>query len=355
MIRALRQEATMLPSGIHGTAIMLPVALAVAEQLRRSGRDVITALIAGHEVCGKLDRAGPEKRMIRTASHTYGTFGAAAAAAKLLDLDAEQTTIALAYAGNLAVTITAGFEDHQYGLLARNGLTAAYLGRARAPARADAIEGVPGFYASQLGGPPSRLEDSLQGLGADYEVIGSIVKPFPCGLGATVAAAVLRRIVNVHRLRPEQIARIVVRRPAESNDVFKHAKGPFPDKSQAISSVPLALAAVLVDGEVTLERFENYNDPAVLRLAQRVEFVDIAPGGMLYQRVEVETRTGESYADEGDFRLVSAPDPRDVARAYRSAILDEARAAKIAAIVARIETLESIDELTQALAREPRP
>jgi 2-methylcitrate dehydratase PrpD len=350
MIRALRQEATMLPSGIHGTAIMLPVALALAEQLRNTGRDVVTALIAGHEVCGKLDRAGPEKRMIRTASHTYGAFGAAAVAAKLLQLDEQQTTIALAYAGNLAVTITAGFEDHQYGLLARNGLTAAYLGRARAPARADAIEGVPGFYDSQLAGPPSRLEEALGELGIDYEVMDTVVKPFPCGLGATVAAAVLRRIVDEHRLQPDQIIRVVIHRPAESNDAYKHARGPFPDKSQAISSVPLALAAVLADGEVTLERLDNYNDPDVLRLARLVEFVDIAPGGPLYQRVQVDTRTGQSYVGEGDWKLLSAPDPRGIARAYRRAILDETRAVELAELIGRIDRVESIGELTHALA-----
>lgn len=354
MIRALRQEATMLPSGIHATAIMVPVALALAEQLHKTGRDVVTALIAGHEVCGKLDRAGPEKRMIRTASHTYGAFGAAAAAAKLLGLDEQQTTTALAYAGNLSVMITAGFEDHQYGLLARNGLTAAYLGRARAPSRDDAIEGVPGFYDSQLAGQPSRLEEALRHLGVDYEVMNCVVKPFPCGLGATVAAAVLRQIVDQYRLRPEQIARIVVRRPVESNDVYKHARGPFPDKSQAISSVPLALAAVLADGQVTLERLDNYNDPDVLRLAQLVEFADIAPGGMLYQRVQVDTRGGQSYAGEGDLKLLSAPDPRSIARTYRSAVLDEARATRLAELIGRIETLDSMRELTAALAADPR-
>jgi len=349
MIRALRQESTMLPSGIHGMAMMLPVALALAEALHKTGREVVTALIAGHEVCGKLDHAGPEKRMIRTASHTYGAFGVAAVAAKLLQLDEQQTTTALAYAGNLAVTITAGFEDHQYGLLARNGLTAAYLGQARAPARVDAIEGVPGFYESQLAGPPSHLEEALAKLGVDYEVMNTVVKPFPCGLGATVAAAVLGRIVDDHRLQPEQITRIVVHRPSESNDDYKHAKGPFPDKSRAISSVPLALAAVLVDGEVTLERLDNYNDPDVLRFAQRVEFAEIAPGGMLYQRVQVDTRAGQSYVSEGDLKLLSAPDPRSIARAYRRAILSESRAVELAEVVGRIEKLESIGELVRAL------
>jgi hypothetical protein len=181
--------------------------------------------------------------------------------------------------------------------------------------------------------------------------MGSVVKPFPCGLGATVAAAVLRGLVDQHRLRIEQIGRIVVYRPPESNDDLKHARGPFPDRSQAISSVPLALAAVLVDGQVTLERFESYNDPRVLRVAQLVEFADLAPQGILHQRVEVHTLEGNRYGAEGDFNLLDAPDPRSIARSYRSPVLDEARADELASIVSRIDTLDSISELADALSR----
>lgn len=351
MIRALCQEETMLPSGIHGMAIMLPVALALAEQLNRTGRDVLTALIAGYEVCGKLDAAGPEKRMIRTASHTYGAFGAAAVGAKMMGLDVVQTATALSYAGNLAVMITAGFENHQYGLLARNGLMAAYLGRARAPARRDAIEGALGFYDSQLQGPPSRLEESLASLGVEYEVMNSVLKPFPCGLGATVAAAVLRRLVTEHSIQPDQITKVVIYRPHESNDDRKHAKGPFPDKAHAISSVPLALAAVLVDGQVTLERLDDYNSPEVLRFAQLVDFSDSPPAGKLYQRVEIHTCSGKTYGGDGDFSLLSAPDVRDIARLYRSPALSEARASQLASVVSRIDTQESLSDLFGCLSR----
>jgi hypothetical protein len=62
MIRTLRQEDSLTPSGIHAGAVTVPVALAMGEHLGSTGREVITALVAGFDVCGKLDRLSPGTR-----------------------------------------------------------------------------------------------------------------------------------------------------------------------------------------------------------------------------------------------------------------------------------------------------
>jgi 2-methylcitrate dehydratase PrpD len=351
MIRALRQQSTLLPSGINGGAIMIPVALALAERERRTGREIIAALVAGFDVCAKLDAAAPEKRSIRTSSHVYGTFGAAAVAAKLLQLDVEQTTIALSYSGNLAVTVMAGFGDHQYGLLARNGVTAAYLGQSRAPAPPAALEGTPGFYQSQLGGAPASFEDALATLGSEYEVLKCVCKAVPGGAGCAIGLDILQRLLAEHRIDPQDIVRVVVHRPAETNDDLKHAAGPFADTLAALSSVPLSFAALLLDGQLTARRLQSdFNDPAVLAVARRVEFAVAAPTPKWQQQIEVHTRQGRSYRAQGDCSTLAAPSPADVVRFHRATAEDANAVAQLVAAVEQLETLGSAFDLTQLLA-----
>ncbi len=155
-MRVLRQEDSILPSFIHPGPIVIAAALALGEANHLSGRQVISAIVAAYDVLGSLAGSGwTWEQCARTPSHVYGAFGAAAASARLMGLDTDQTARALAYAGNYGAMITHGFANHQYGILARNGMTAAELGRARAPYRHDALEGEYGFFAAQVGGLPS--------------------------------------------------------------------------------------------------------------------------------------------------------------------------------------------------------
>jgi 2-methylcitrate dehydratase PrpD len=349
MIRALRQEQTLMPSGIHGGAIMIPVALAVGELHGRSGAEILTALVIGHDVAGKLDRAAPHKRMVRTASHTYGAFGAAATAARLLGLDEDQTATSLAYAGNLAVMIQAGFEDHQYGLIARNGLTCAYLGQAGAPARLDAIEGAPGFYQDQLHGAPSNLEGALATLGRDYEIMGSVLKPFPCGLGASVGAALLGEILRTHGLAAADVASVVVHRPAESNDHLKQAVGPFALPSHAISSVPLALASVMLDGDVTPRRLKDHNAAEVLAEAAKVRFAEAPMHGPEQQRIEVVTRAGAVLSAEGGIERLQAADLAAIVQFHGSTAVSESDIARLRAAMADLPAAPDLSALVDVL------
>lgn len=349
MIRALRQEQTLMPSGIHGGAIMIPVGLALAERHRRSGREVLSALVVGHNVAGAFDRGAPEKRMIRTASHTYGAFGAVAVAARLLRLDARQTAVGLAYAGNLAVMIQAGFEDHQYGLIARNGLMCAYLGQAGAPARLDAIEGAPGFFRDQLQGPPSNLEAALDGLGRNQEIMGSVLKPFPCGLGATVGAALLADLMRENGLSADDIEAVVVHRPAESNDHLKRAVGPFASLSNAISSVPLALASIMLDGDVTPRRLKDHNAAETLAQAAKVRFSEAPMHGPEQQRIEVVTRSGAAVFAEGGLERLKPADHAAIIEFHGSGSVAAAEVARLAAAVADLPQADSVAPLMAAL------
>ncbi len=150
---ALDFDDTHLPSVVHGSAPVAPVVLALGEWRHVSGADALAAFIAGFEVETRIGRViGP--RLTERGWHataTLGHFGAAAAAGKLLGLNAAQLAHALGIAGTQATGLTASFgtmcKPLHPGKAAMNGLLAALLAR----------EGFTGSMA-MLDGPGSLPE-----------------------------------------------------------------------------------------------------------------------------------------------------------------------------------------------------
>ena len=139
----------------HPSVAVAPAVLALAEHHRSSGREIIEAFVIGYEVaCQVGDMIGPshdEKGWHATA--TIGTFGATAGAAALLDLDAEQTMMAL----GIAATQASGLQSMigtmckslQVGRAAMNGLLAARWAARGLTSNAAALECYQGFGATQ--------------------------------------------------------------------------------------------------------------------------------------------------------------------------------------------------------------
>ena len=89
---------------MHPGAVSIPAALALAELQHRSGRDFLTAMVAGYEIGLRVGVCAgiPHQMKGYHPSGTAGCLGAAAAAASILGLSAEQTTHALAIAATQA-------------------------------------------------------------------------------------------------------------------------------------------------------------------------------------------------------------------------------------------------------------
>jgi len=153
----------------HPTVCIAPATLALAENLGSKGRDVLTAFIAGTEVAcalGEMSEEGHYEAGFH-ATGTIGTFGAAAAAAKLMRLDAAACTNALAIAASQAAGLKANFgtmtKPLHAGKAAMNGLLAARLAARGFSASARAIEGAQGFAQALAPGfnpGPVRADDS---------------------------------------------------------------------------------------------------------------------------------------------------------------------------------------------------
>lgn len=171
---------------IHPTAPVAPALFALAAGRKVNGRDLLHAFVLGVEVACRLGNAispGHYRRGWHITS-SCGVFGAAAAAAKLLRLDADGTAralgIAASQASGLVEALGTSAKSVGVGNSARNGLLAALLAQAGASAPERPIEGRYGFLAIASDEP--QRDRLTGGLGRTWEILVNTYKPYPCGV-----------------------------------------------------------------------------------------------------------------------------------------------------------------------------
>ena len=163
----------------HPTVAILPGLLALGESEGRSGREVLTAFVAGYETACRIGTALlPGHYQIGFhATGTIGCFGAAAACARLLGLDAEATAVALGIAGTQAAGLKSQFgtmcKPFHAGKAAQNGLLAARLAARGFSSRPDILECVQGFAMTH---------------GADFAPEAALATPKPAFISSPISS-----------------------------------------------------------------------------------------------------------------------------------------------------------------------
>jgi len=266
---------------IHPTAPVLPVVLAIAETRKVSGSEMLLAFTLGVEVACRLGNAVSPQHYDRGwhITSTCGIFGAAAAAAKLLKLNEEQTLWAFgnaaAQASGLVETLGTMAKSVGVGGSARNGLLSALMAREGVEGPPAPIEGPRGFLKVCCDAPrPERIED---GLGSAWEILRNMFKPYPCGvvLNPVIDACLGARAAR--NVDAAKIARISVR----GNPLLK-ARTDRPDAAsgrEAQVSAQHAIAVSLMRGTAGAADFSDgaARDPAVIALRGKVEEIVADP------------------------------------------------------------------------------
>jgi 2-methylcitrate dehydratase PrpD len=169
----------------HPGAPVIPAALAVAERERRSGRDFLLGVVMGYEAMGRVSAAlGREGNKQHHATGQVGTFGAAAAAARIMGLDETAVTNAFGIAGCMSSGVME-FADEPKGTMVKrlyggwpsqSGVVAAWFAREGYTGPATIIEGRKGFLRGIT--PHYSVEGMLDGLGEDYHILRTVFKPY---------------------------------------------------------------------------------------------------------------------------------------------------------------------------------
>ncbi|HEY7697071.1 MAG TPA: MmgE/PrpD family protein [Vicinamibacteria bacterium] len=170
-------------SVLHPGAVVIPAALAVAEVRSRSGRELLSAIVAGYEVAIRIGAAvGKKHYFYFHNTSTCGVFGAAAAVSWLLDLDEERTVWALGNAGTQASGLwefnaEGAMSKHLHaGRAAANGVLAALLAERGFTGPSRILEGERGFFRAMA--PDADPERVTAGLGVEkLKIHGVSLKP----------------------------------------------------------------------------------------------------------------------------------------------------------------------------------
>jgi 2-methylcitrate dehydratase PrpD len=270
-------DDTHLETVIHPTAPVLAAALAAAQGRRVDGAALLAALVAGDEVACRIGRAlmtGPHPASLGWyMTGVAGAIGAAAAAGRILGLDARRMTWAIGMAASQAAGLRAAHASATSplvpGLAARGGLTAALLAEAGLDCHDGALEGAKGLLGCFApGNPADPLTDRL---GAHFEMMDLAWKPYPCGVVVHPAIdAALETIARHGRPDPAEIARIEVTVDPIAEKLCLRTD--IASVFDAQVSIPHWLAATLIAGEAGRDqaRAAWVTDPRVQSLRARV-------------------------------------------------------------------------------------
>ncbi|ROZ78027.1 MmgE/PrpD family protein [Ramlibacter sp. WS9] len=326
-VHSLDFDDTHDPSTLHPTASCLPAALAVMEKLGgKTGRDLITAIAVGNDLVSRMGSAAPtgisEAGLL--APMTFGYFGSAVAAGKILGLSKDQMVgcMGLAYTqvsgsgqhfveGGSDVRLIYQSFNNKAGVLSALLTEKGVNGGGR-----NALEGEYGFYDLFFRGKydPKYVDVKM---GDRYEGTSISIKPYPSCRQTHPYIDATRALIAKHDITPQRVAKVELK----VGTLGKHLCLPEQSRkrptltSDAKFSVPYPVAACLVYGNIDLASFltENLANPQVLAMVGKVEWVfdeRISRSvGVEPAIVTIHTTDGKSYTERVDHGLGAPENP----------------------------------------------
>jgi 2-methylcitrate dehydratase PrpD len=268
--------------GGHPGAASVPVILALAQQQRVSGAELITAMVAGYEIGWRVGRALLPELMRRGyhAQSAVGVFIAAAAAGKVLKLNPGELTHALAIAGSHAGGTMeydqSGGEVKRLhnGMACCGGIRSALLAQMGLTGPPTIFEGERGILKVMSG--ECKVEPIVKDLppGTDgWAVYHAAMKRFPVNASQHSPIELLERLVRVNNLEPGQIANVEVR---VNEGILLHGGTIYQPEEviEAQFSLRFSLALRLCQGNNDLQHYLDpamWNDPTILELGKKIE------------------------------------------------------------------------------------
>jgi 2-methylcitrate dehydratase len=343
----------------------IAAAVAVAETIPASGRDLITAIVLGHEIqCRLCDTASLRARGWDHV--TYVAFSSALVAARLLRLDVNRTT----HAVNIAGVSAGSLRQSRVGELSHwKAATVAHAARRGVFAALLAAEGMTGpapIFEGAMGFEKLVSQAPLGGIileRGDFMIMRTYIKFWPAeyhSQSAIDAALRLRALIG----DVAAIESVIV----QSHDAAVDIIGSEPEKSRpqnretADHSLPYIVAAALADGEITERQFapERFTDPTLLALVERVRVERHAGLSAIYPEavgniVTVRLRDGRTLSERVDYPLGHPRNPlsdnqlKSKFHALADARLGPERAANVLQAAWQLEALADVGALTRSL------
>ena len=274
-------DDTHADSSLHPSAPVVPAAIAAAELADATGADLLAAIVVGFEVCCRLGMALDPTAHYARGFHptaTAGTFGAAAAAGRLLGLDTAGMENAFGVAASQASGSLQFLENgawnkrYQVGEATMKGLMAASLAAGGFKGSADALEGTHGFLKGYSDAP--RPERAVADLGTVWETMRIGVKPYPACRYTHAAVDGLLELQRRHGFAPDEVSAVTVglhRNGIALVGVPLEAKKKARSIVEGQFSMPFAAAVALLRGRFGWDDYDLLGAPEADALAARVD------------------------------------------------------------------------------------
>jgi len=351
------------PTTCHVTPEVVPPALAVGEELDIDGETFLVALAAGAEVTtrvgnGLFDTKGVFAERGWHTPGIIGPFGGAAAAGRILGLDALAQRHAFGLAGSQAAGTYAQFGtpaikfNQSRGAL--SGLLAATLA-AEGFAAATEILADPfgGLYAAYAGG--GRPEATLDGLGTDWELMEISLRAWPCGVRLQSLVTGVLDVLSMADVPADEIANVTLGLPAMAYE--RNGEMPWDERFRARLSAPYVTGVVAMDGACRLDQFsdERIADPETNAFINDRIVIEPDPALAVGVSVSLTTRAGVRHATHAS---VAKGDPEkplawaDIEAKFRASaepIIGAEQANRLVACVSGLESVPRLSELTRLL------
>jgi 2-methylcitrate dehydratase PrpD len=372
LAHGLDYDDTLEEAIVHTGSCCVTAAVAAGEARHASGAEVLAAIVAGVEVMAAVGSACPGAFHRRGFHPTAlcGSFGAAAAAGRLLGLTAAELTTAFGLCGSQASGIIEYLADGTWtkrlhaGWAAHAGVVAAMLARAGFTGPRTVFEGTHGFYRGFGGEVPAadRLAALGAGLGREWAIQRLMFKAYPCGSINQPYMDCAARIRTRPGFDPAAI-RAIACRTAEGP--VHRLWEPIAEKRRPTTpygakfSLPYCIALVLVEGTAGVDGFSEAKtrDPGILAVAGKVGYV-LDPT-LPYPRrftghVRVELVDGRVFEETQDAPRggPERPLPLEELRAkFRANALRALPAAQVDLLLERLPAIEGIEDVAPVVAR----
>lgn len=360
-------DDTDLTSKIHPGCVVIPVAMALGERESLRGKEFLTAVVLGYDVALRV--GGAARFAIERGFHptpVFAPFGAVAAVSKILEMNVDEVLnafgIAASHCSGLMEYSETGGEVKRIhgGVAAHAGIRSAMLARQGLTGPSTVLEGKKGFC--QAFSDTYHLDDITEGLGKEFRILRTGLKPYCCCAGQHAALDAASLIVEKHKVRPDEIEAIVVGQGPQEAKVVGSIVEPHDIASMQFSG-RFGIALRLLKGGNEFSHYTEANlwDPAVRNFAKKIAWTEdeeIEKTTEAGARVTMKLRDGRSLTEKVAWakgtihNLLTQEEMKEKFRGLASMVLASNKVEAIIEVIGELERLDTIQKLMALLVHE---
>lgn len=320
----------------HPSAGIIPCAWLASEEKHKSGKDLLTAIVAGYEVYQRIAMAvQPSDERWKTKGWgltSWQIFGAIIPITKIYGFDARKVNQAIGVGCECSTLPTAyhattmsDFYHYEHGYRARDGFMIAKSVEKGIFNQLDALD-EPRCYTGVICGGDSVNGDNetttrtgeadltwlTRDLGKEYLIMHTLMKHWPANMWVQTTAEIINNLSKEHGFGPEDIEEIIVDPPVRDR-MWAPDEG-FTSVTHAQFSVPFVVASMLYDPIPGAQWYtpEKMKDPKIIALTKRIKpgpspedspltgFKEFRQGTYPMKTITVTLKDGQQYVDQMD-------------------------------------------------------